>query len=476
MQTRDEGAGRRSQLLALLLLTVTLLWSDIEREVLYSVDGPFNALVGKELAQRPLAQWPVLTSYGQPFFGHPHLFFWTLGLTFKIFGVGTLPALVPGVTFGTLTVMVTYLLGRVLYDHHLGLISGLTLALTPVFIKLARNPMIDVGLMLFVYLSVYLAIGACLRRRWRWAVGAGLAWGMALLCKGPPALLAFAILIPFFAYAFFSTEIQETLDVRPSRIIPQMAILFGVGAFCVAVVDLWHFHMTGSSFFRTYFSGQVMSSVLDRSELHSHRQSLYYLSRLFSRNYVPWVMVAAVGPFLAVKRRDERAIATAVFSWSAIVGTVLGFGVAAKKNEWYLSLLLPGLSLGVALTVRTLMATAVVDRFYGRVCSTLAVGLLFLGAAFPSLFEYSRDWEYFLAEAGSVARQRLDGQKIAVCIPLAPWRGPALVSFYLGAVSSACNESVRFKIVRPGGAPPSAEYVDLYSGHTFSLLERQGGG
>ena len=65
---------------------------------------------------------------------------------------------------------------------------------------------------------------------------------------------------------------------------------------------------------------------------------------------------------------------------------------------------------------------------------------------------------------------------LAVCIPLAPWRGPALVSFYLGAVSSACNESVRFKIVRPGGAPPSAEYVDLYSGHTFSLLERQGGG
>lgn len=474
MKTREAGACQRSQLLALLFLTVTVLWSHIEREVFYSVDGSFNALIGKELAQRPLAQWAVLTSYGQPFFGHPHLFFWTLGVMFKIFGVGTLPALLPGVTFGTLTVILTYQLGRALYDHHLGLISGLTLALTPIFVKTVRNPMIDVSLLFFIYLSVYLAVEAHLRRSWRWTLGAGLAWGMALLSKGPPALLVFVILIPLFAYCCFSKDMRQMFDVRPSRVILQMAILFGVGAFCVEVVDLWHSHIAGFSFFKIYLTRQVMTSIRDSSELHSHRQSLYYLSHLFSRHYLPWLMVAAVGPLLAVKRRDERAIATAVLSWSAIVGAILGFSVAAKKNEWYLSVILPGLSLAFGVTVRRLMSPPVLDRFYGKACTTLAVSLLFLGAVFPSLFEYNRDREYFLAEAGKVAQQRLAGQKIAVCIPLNRWKGPALISFYLGGVSSECNGAEKFKIVRSRGAPLRAGYVDLYSGYTFSLVERQG--
>jgi 4-amino-4-deoxy-L-arabinose transferase-like glycosyltransferase len=476
MKTLEPGAGDRSQLLALLFLAVTVLWTHIEREVFHSPDGPFNALIGKELAQRPVTQWPVLTAYGQPFYEHPHLFFWSLGLAFKIFGVGTLPALLPGVTFGTLTVILTYRLGRLLYDHRLGLIGGLALALTPVFVKAARNPMIEVTLMFFVYLSAYLAIGGNLRRDWRWTVAAGLAWGMALLAKGPPALLVFGLLIPFFAYCRSSTEMRKTVDLRPSRIALQLAIVLGVGVFCVGVVDLWHFQATGFSFFERYLTGQVMSSIQDASEQHSHRSSSYYLSILFSRKYLPWLMVAAFGSLLAVKRRDERAIATAVLSWSAIIGTVLGFGVAAKKNEWYLGILLPGLSLAVGVTVRSLISTAGLDRFFVKVCTIPAVILLFLCAVFPSLFEYNREREYFLAEAGAVARERLVGQKVAVCIPLNRWTGPALISFYLGGEFSECNGPARFKISRSRGAPLSGGYVDIYSGHTFSLLERQGGG
>jgi len=298
---------------------------------------------------------------------------------------------------------------------------------------------------------------------------------MALLTKGPPALLVFGLLIPFFAYCLGSVDLRSKIEARPFDIALQLTIVLGVGVLCVGLVDLWHFQTTGSSFVERYVTGQVLSSIQDTSEQHSHRPSTFYLSILLSRKYLPWLIGAAVGPWLAVRRKDERAIATAVFSGSAIVGTVLGFGLAAKKNEWYLGLLLPGLSLAFGLTVRSLISTAILDRFFVKACAIPAVILLFLGAAFPSLFEYSRDREYFLAEAGAAARGRLVGQKVAVCVPFNRWTGPAMIAFYLGGEFSSCDGSARFKISRSRDTLLSTGYADIYSGHTFSLLERRGG-
>src|SRR6476620_12339663 len=108
---RASRSEIRDILLALFLSTVAI-WLQIENEVLYSVDGPTYALIGKELSQRPFSQWAILTWGGQPFYEHPHLLMWAIGLAIKFFGISTLSALLPTLITSTLTILLTYALGR----------------------------------------------------------------------------------------------------------------------------------------------------------------------------------------------------------------------------------------------------------------------------------------------------------------------------------------------------------------------------
>src|SRR5262245_37367259 len=92
------------QVLFLMLLAVVILGGQIENEVLYSSDGIVYSLVGKELASRSIDKWSFLTWNGVPFYEHPHLTPWMLGISMRLFGVSTLSAILPIVLLSLVTV------------------------------------------------------------------------------------------------------------------------------------------------------------------------------------------------------------------------------------------------------------------------------------------------------------------------------------------------------------------------------------
>ena len=104
----------------MMFLAAVILWNQIVNEVFYSVDDVVYALVAKELTQKPLVEWVVLTWFRTPFYEHPHLTPWMLGVSMAMFGVGTTAAIMPIALLSTLTVLLTYFLGRSLIDHDTG--------------------------------------------------------------------------------------------------------------------------------------------------------------------------------------------------------------------------------------------------------------------------------------------------------------------------------------------------------------------
>ena len=148
-----------------------------------------------ELDRQIVRRADPITLYwnGSPWFVHPPLGFWLSAATGALLGFSETTARLWSALFGAAGVLVTYLLGRRLYDHRTGILSGLILATSLEYVILARGAGLDMPLLAFMLAAFYMVVvaeahteSAARRRAYRWAF----VWaGLATLSKGPIGLL-----------------------------------------------------------------------------------------------------------------------------------------------------------------------------------------------------------------------------------------------------------------------------------------------
>lgn len=460
------------QLLVLLSLAAAILGGQIQQEVLYSVDGIVYALVGKELAGRPLSEWAVLTWYGAPFYEHPHLTPWILGACMKVFGASTLTAIMPIALVSLATVILTYWLGRRLIDHRFGLLAATVLTLTPQFVKGGRNPMLEPALMFFVMSTMCAHLAVTRADRFvRGSLFTGVCLGLAVLAKGPPALLAPAVIVAFQCMAHVRPNAFSGLRLTPSRLVVHVAILAVVASAMVALIDVWHYTIAGSSFAAHYVSHQLRVTVIEGRGAAANDWLFY--ARVFVRGW-PWWPVALLGVALVAWRRDSRAAPALALAGLTTLGTFWGFSLIAHKADWYVGIHHVGSSLLAALALRYLLSDHVIERYYVKAGIGVLAPLLFLSATVPSLFlQFDRPFERFMERAGTELGGRLEGEVLADCVPVEPWRGPFFLRFYMGVQRVDCEDSsARVQLV------DSRTYVGeqgqrlVFSQHPFAIVER----
>lgn len=88
------------------------------------------------------------------------------GYLFKLFGEGRLIIQILRTTLFALTAVVTYYIGKELWNKRVGLIAGILLLSFPYFISMSHLMLIDVPLAFFVTLSVFALIKARDSRKW----------------------------------------------------------------------------------------------------------------------------------------------------------------------------------------------------------------------------------------------------------------------------------------------------------------------
>ncbi len=292
---RDD-VGRRGLALVAFAAAVTMmarLWEgDLFRdEVLY-------AAVAKRIVTGH--QWLNLYVGDDPYWRKPPLLFWLTALAYRVGGVSTFTAKLFPALFGVGSCVLLYLVARRLTGERIALLAGLVLATTPRFVRTSATFRLDSGVTFFALASL---LGYVRATRTRDFALAGLAWGLAVMAKGP-----FGLTGPYFFVIYLL--VQRNLKLLAS---PRFLLSVVVGA---AVCLPWHVYELvhwGSPFLDVYLREQVVDRVTGKLW---PGEPASYLGALLNDDW-PWLAFLALGIVTAVGRaaRGERNILY-VLAWA----------------------------------------------------------------------------------------------------------------------------------------------------------------
>jgi len=206
----------------------------------------------------------------------PPFFYWLAALSYKTFGISEWSARFPSGVLAFLTVGMSGLLTHWCNGWKKGLLSGLVLATSILFLGIARMSITDMTLTTWLSgagFSLYLV--AHNHRRWWLAAGAFI--GLALLTKGP-----IGIALPVTVIGLYSLWTRQFRTIFLTRWMP-----LGLGLACLIAMPwyIWAYQANGDFFLQSLFWNNVTrySSVVS-----GHKQPGWYYIAVLLIGFMPW--------------------------------------------------------------------------------------------------------------------------------------------------------------------------------------------
>lgn len=337
----------------------------------------------------------------QPYFpvfrAHPLLFQALLAVPYRIHGVSPELGRVLSVLFGLGTIVLVYLIGKLLYNRATGFVAALLLAVMPYHVIVSRQILLDGPMAFFATLGLYLVARYAATGRAIWIYAAGGALGLSFLSKETALLLLAGV------YAFFA--LTRTLKVR----LRDLAIAMGV--FIIVIIP-YPASMKYSG--KSSTGGHFLTWQLFRRPNHDWT---FYPTTLFFAIGALTLIAAALGLWLFRRQWSWRE--TLLLCW--ILGPAVFFELWAVKGYQYL--------LPIAMPVTVLAGRALTglagwlrSRYSeGRASwvTVLATVIVAASLAVPSWghVQPAQAGTTFLAGTGGVPGGRAAGEWVATNVP-----------------------------------------------------------
>jgi len=196
------------ELLALLALTAVLnLWD-------LSINGWANTYYSAAVKSMSTSWhdflFASLDKTGLMTVDKPPLAFWVQALSVRVFGFHPLSILVPEALMGIAAVALVYDLTRRMFGRVAGSVAGLTFALTPITVAIARHNNPDELLILCCVAALWCAVRALETGGTKWLVLSGVCVGLGFETKMAVALFV----VPGIALAWIWSRWGETWSAR----------------------------------------------------------------------------------------------------------------------------------------------------------------------------------------------------------------------------------------------------------------------
>lgn len=272
---------------ALVIVVVPLFSLGVTNHGLWSADEPRVAEIGREMAST--GNWSVPMLDQKPFLEHPPLYYATLAVAFRLMGAATdKVARIPSAVFALGGVAVLFFLGNFLFGPRVGFISGLVLASSAEYLRVAHWVMVDSALAFFVICAMtsfivgYHSEGAS--RKAGFYILCYIACSFGFLVKG-----FIGIGIPGLAVLAFLA-----FDRNPKEIL-RMHLWLGALIFIVITLP-WFIQLHregGSEFLHAFLVHNHLQRFLPIKEsvqLGHHHPFYYYLAE-FPAGFLPWSVV-----------------------------------------------------------------------------------------------------------------------------------------------------------------------------------------
>lgn len=302
---------------------------------LWDMDEGVNAGCGREMFDA--GTWVVPVFNSQLRSAKPVLLYWLHMISFHLGGVSEWTARLPSALLGVGSVLVTYELGRRLFDAVTGLLAGVALASAVQFCVLSHAATPDAPLIFFTLLTFYLAWRGHEHGGRGWLVWPAIPCGLAVLSKGPVGLAMPGLtLMLYFAW---NRELTRFLD---RRLINGVLVGLAVVAPWVALVAA----ETKGEWVERFLKNENIDRIATAQEHHSG-PVVYYLA-VIPLLFAPWSSV--LGPVAwyagrAARGRSESDPRSFRFLISWILAYLVPFSLVATKLPNYVAPLYPPLAI-----------------------------------------------------------------------------------------------------------------------------------
>ncbi|OGF46597.1 MAG: hypothetical protein A2452_11475 [Candidatus Firestonebacteria bacterium RIFOXYC2_FULL_39_67] len=336
--------NERIQLAIIAVFAVIVLFAKLGAGGLASLDDCYYAQQAKEILQT--GDWLTMHYQGKPLHENDPVCLWSMAFMFKTFGISEFSARFHSAFFGVLTIILIYFLGRLLYNHRVGIFSSVILLTTQIFTKYARHAMLDVTLTFFVILSLFFFVKAVKEegkttdnKNALYFLLFGVSTGIAILTKN--LLGVFPLLT-----AAFHTLFNKGFTRRFSFNLTFAAVI------ALALPSIWYFYSyktSGLEFFRVHF-GYI---IFDRSlKENAGKQDFWsytsYAAAIF-KFYQPWIFLALAGFILMItkwiKEKDKGSIILIIH----VTLTLIILSLSNARKIWYIMPVFPAFAVMASL-------------------------------------------------------------------------------------------------------------------------------
>ena len=313
--------------LLLLLLLAPVYFYRLGGPGLGDPDEGRNAEVAREMLAG--GDWVTPHLNDTVYLDKPPAYFWTVAASLRLFGVNETGARLPSALFAMGGAVLVFWFARRHFGTGAGLLAGLALGLSPLYMVFGRLVIFDMMLTLCISVSVMAAFEAMegdRGRRRAWGAVCFAAMGVGTLVKGPVAL-ALPLLI---------AVIWVALRRRPGML---LGLCWGQGALIYAAIVLPWLAMveTRNPGFIAY---AVLGENLARmtSDRFDTARPVYFYLKVILPGLFPWVVFCAVaaGRRLIRRKRPEAAVSRPALYAALWLGvTLLFFSLVASKRPSY---------------------------------------------------------------------------------------------------------------------------------------------
>ncbi len=311
----DNFFGKRSCLLdflnlGLILLLTPLFFYKLGQSSLVSWDEAWYGEISKHILLT--GDLFNLVFNNHPFVDHPPGGFWITAIFFKFLGISEFSARFSSAFFGVLSLILTYLLGKKIFNRVVGFSSALALCSSFWFLYRARSGNLDTPLIFFFLLTFYLAIKASENRKYFLLFGLTFAYLTIIKVFAP------FLIIPSLVFIFWRSDTHTLKDF----IIPigSSILLYGLWLLIQYVKDpnlvYWHF-------FNGIRRGDIGGNLLENIKLFN-----IYLHNGIGKWFWPGVLGTVLVFFL--KNKYSAALPLFILTFS------LPFFFSPEVHIWHL--------------------------------------------------------------------------------------------------------------------------------------------
>jgi 4-amino-4-deoxy-L-arabinose transferase-like glycosyltransferase len=352
---------------------------------LTGADEPRYARIAQEMHER--GAWITPELEGKPWLEKPPLYYWITSPLYFVFSSPETASRVGPALCALLAAIAIFWVGSVMWTRLAGMLSASMLLTSLGFAGFGRSATTDMPFTCFLTISMAILAVAIEKNLGRKVLWAYLFLGLAVLGKGPVALiLAIGIGLCFWLF----NEREGTL--HRWHLLPGILITAAV-----SIPWFWlAFHQNGYAFIATFFINHNLARYI--TSIHHHSQPFYFYLPVLLALFFPWsgwlIMLAGRSP-LKELRRWRQWHSGMLFTVCWFLFPIIFFSLSGSKLAGYILPSLPPLAIIVGVHIsHWIEGGADLPRLRAGIWLQGAISLLMAIAA-PIYFQkdYGGNWK-----------------------------------------------------------------------------------